>query len=113
MSRNESSKDVDFLVEDLWLEYKVEFLFVSWNLSHIRCSGALPPPYKSTKLQLQIVHVVKAGKNTRTFFTTLTLFTGFSRQFLLTCLQLAGFKLPNKETGSLFDYMVCMHAQWH
>ena len=43
MSRNESSKDVDFLVEDLWLEYKVEFLFVSWNLSHIRCSGALPP----------------------------------------------------------------------
>ena len=24
---------------------KVEFLFVSWNLSHIHCSGALPPPY--------------------------------------------------------------------
>ena len=48
MSRNESSKDVDFLVEDLWLEYKVEFLFVSWNLSHIRCSGALPPPYIGT-----------------------------------------------------------------
>ena len=45
MSRNESSKDVDFLVEDLWLEYKVEFLFVSWHLRHIRCSGALPPPY--------------------------------------------------------------------
>ena len=45
MSRNESSKDIDFFVEDLWLEYKVEFLFVSWNLSHIRCSGALPPPY--------------------------------------------------------------------
>ena len=46
MSRNESSKDVDFSVEDLWLEYKVEFLFVSWHLSHIRCSGALPPPYR-------------------------------------------------------------------
>ena len=45
MSRNESCKDVDFLVEDLWLEYKVEFLFFSWNLSHIRCSGALLPPY--------------------------------------------------------------------
>ena len=44
MSRNESSKNVDFLVEDLWLEYKVEFLFVSLNLSHIHSSGALPPP---------------------------------------------------------------------
>ena len=64
MSRNESSKDVDFLVEDLWLEYKVEFLFVSWNLSHIRCSGALPPLYKTPLFMAYLYgreHVVGLG----------------------------------------------------
>ena len=35
MSRNESNEDVDFLVEDLWLEYKVEFLFVLGLYHHL------------------------------------------------------------------------------
>ena len=53
MSKSEFSRETSqekklIFGRSLWLEYKVKLLSVSSNISHIRCSGALPAPYMFT-----------------------------------------------------------------